>query len=177
MKFRRKAPLGLHDPLRHPDHRRPVTRREFLSQGFMRATATVAGFSVFSLFADPHKAYATLAPDIAALKASPCNITTGSGMIPFICFDLAGGGNIAGSNVLVGGPGGQHDFLSTAGYNRLGLPGNMIPNGSAGVGNFIDQSLGLAFHSDSAYLRGIKQRVAASTAANVNGAVLPELSE
>ena len=177
MKIRRKRPLGLHDPLRHPDHPRPVSRRDFLAQGFMRGAATVAGMSVFSLFADPRKAYATLAADIQALKVSPCNITTGSGMIPFICFDLAGGGNVAGSNVLVGGSGGQMDFLSTAGYNRLGLPGNMIPNGSAGVGNFIDQSLGLAFHSDSAYLRGIKQRVAVGTAANVNGAVMPEMSE
>jgi len=177
MKSRRKRSIGPSDPLRHPDHRRPVTRREFLGQGFMGASATVAGLSVFSLFADPRKAYATLAPDIAALKISPCNITAGSGMIPFICFDLAGGGNIAGSNVLVGGSGGQLDFLSTAGYNRLGLPGNMIPNGSAGTGNFIDQSLGVAFHSDSAYLRGIKQRVAASTSGNVNGAIMPAMSE
>ena len=177
MKIRRKRPLGLHEPLRHPDHRRPVTRRDFLAQGFIRGAATVAGISVFSLFADPRKAYATLAPDIAALKVLPCNIATGSGMIPFICFDLAGGGNVAGSNVLVGGSGGQLDFLSTAGYNRLGLPGNMIPNSSAGVGNFVDQSLGLAFHSDSAYLRGIKQRVAVGTAANVNGAIMPEMSE
>ncbi len=177
MKFRRKAPLGLSDPLRHANHRRPVTRREFMSQGFMRASATVAGFSLFSMFADPRKAYATLAADIQALKISPCDITVGSGMIPFICFDLAGGGNIAGSNVLVGGSGGQHDFLSTAGYNRLGLPGNMIPNASAGAGNFIDQTLGLSFHSDSAYLRGIKQRIAVGTAANVNGAIMPAMSE
>src|SRR6202167_218751 len=140
MKIRRKRPLGIHEPLRHPDHRRPVTRREFMSQGFLRASATVAGFSLFSMFADPRKAYATLANDIAALKISPCDITTGSGMIPFICFDLAGGGNIAGSNVLVGGPGGQLDFLTTAGYNRLGLPGNMIPNSSIGAGSFVDQS-------------------------------------
>jgi hypothetical protein len=177
MKIRRKRALGLNDPLRHPNHRRPVTRREFLAQGFVRGAATVAGFSVFSLFADPRKAYATLAPDIAALKASPCDITTGAGMIPFICFDLAGGGNVAGSNVLVGGPGGQLDFLTTAGYNRLGLPGNMIPNSSIGVGSFVDQSLGLAFHTDSAYLRGIKQRIAVGTAANVNGAIMPEMSE
>ncbi|HEY1589493.1 MAG TPA: hypothetical protein VGG00_07145 [Rhodanobacter sp.] len=177
MKIRRKRPLGLNDPLRHQNHRPPVTRRQFLAQGFTGATATVAGFSLFSMFADPRRAYATLAPDIAALKISPCDITTGSGMIPFICFDLAGGGNIAGSNVLVGGPGGQHDFLTTAGYNRLGLPGNMIPNASAGTGNFIDQSLGVAFHSDSAYLRGIKQRIAVGTAASVNGAILPAMSE
>jgi len=82
MKFRRKAPLGLNDPLRHANHRRPVTRREFMSQGFMRASATVAGFSLFSMFADPRKAYATLAADIQALKISPCDITVGSGMIP-----------------------------------------------------------------------------------------------
>jgi hypothetical protein len=176
MRFKRPRPPSLHEPLRHPNHRRPVTRREFLAQGFIRGTATVAGLSVFSLFADPRKAYAMLAPDIAALKISPCDITTGSGMIPFICFDLAGGGNVAGSNVLVGGPGGQLDFLTTAGYSRLGLPGNMIPNSST-AGGFVDQSLGLAFHSDSAYLRGIKQRIAASTAANVNGAIMPELSE
>jgi hypothetical protein len=176
MKIKRKRPLSLHEPLRHPDHRRPFTRRDFLAQGFVRGAATVAGMSVFSLFADPQKAYATLAPDIAALKISPCNITSGSGMIPFICFDLAGGGNIAGSNVLVGGSGGQLDFLSTAGYSRLGLPGNMIPNSST-TGSFIDQSLGIAFHSDSAYLRGIKQRIAATTSANVNGAIMPELSE
>jgi hypothetical protein len=177
MKTKRKRPLGLNEPLRHPDHRRPVTRRDFIAQGFMTGAATVAGASVFSLFADPRKAYATLAPDIAALKASPCNITVGSGMIPFICFDLAGGGNIAGSNVLIGGPGGQLDFLTTAGYNRLGLPGNMTPNASIGAGSFIDRSLGLAFHSDSAYLRGITQRVAATTAANVNGAIFAAMSQ
>ena len=34
MKIRRKRPLSLTDPLRHPNHRRPVTRREFLGQGF-----------------------------------------------------------------------------------------------------------------------------------------------
>jgi hypothetical protein len=177
MKHRPHRAAGLNDPLRHANHRRPITRRDFIAQGFVRGAATVAGFSVFSLFSDPRRAYATLAPDIAALKINPCNITTGSGMIPFICFDLAGGGNIAGSNVLVGGKGGQLDLLSTAGYNRLGLPGNMVPNASVGAGSFVDQSLGVAFHADSAYLRGIKQRVAVATAANVNGAVLPALSE
>ena len=77
----------------------------------------------------------------------------------------------------MGGAGGQLDFLTTAGYNKLGLPGNMIPNSSTGAGNFIDQTLGLAMHSDSAYLRGIKQRIAAGTTANVNGAVMPAISQ
>ena len=177
MKIRRKQPLGLGEPLRHPDHPQPVSRREFLAQGFISGSITLAGASAFSLFANPRAAYATLAPDIAALKASPCNIVPGAGKIPFICFDLAGGGNIAGSNVLVGGQGGQLDFLSTAGYNKLGLPGNMTPNSSIGVGSFVDRQLGLAFHTDSAYLRGILQRAAVTTRANTNGTVIPALSQ
>jgi hypothetical protein len=164
--------------LRNLDHRPPVTRRDFLGRGMLSAGATVVGVSsFFSLFANPRKAYATLAPDIQALATSPCNIRAGAGKIPFIAFDLAGGGNIAGSNALVGGAGGQLDFLSTAGYNKLGLPGNMIPNSSVGAGNFVNTTLGLAMHSDSAYLRGITQRAAMTTMNNVNGAVIPAISQ
>lgn len=182
MKIRRKPAPGPKVPLRHADHPRPVTRREFLGQGFITGTAAVAGASVFSLFADPRKAYATLAPDIAKLKlpisqGGLCDITLGAGMIPFICFDLAGGANIAGSNVLVGQQNGQLDFLTTAGYSKLGLPGNMTPNSSIGAGSFVDRQLGLAFHSDSAFLRGILERTAVTTRANVNGTVIPALSQ
>jgi hypothetical protein len=164
--------------LRNLDHRPPVTRREFLGRGMLSAGATVVGVSsFFSLFADPRKAYATLAADIQALATSPCNIRAGAGKVPFIAFDLAGGGNIAGSNALVGGAGGQLDFLTTSGYNKLGLPGNMIPNSSVGAGNFVSTTLGLAMHGDSAYLRGISQRAAATTMNNVNGAVIPAISQ
>jgi hypothetical protein len=172
-----RRPSNPHE-LRNLDHRPPVTRREFLGRGMLSAGATLVGVSsLFSLFANPRKAYATLAPDIQALVTSPCNIRAGAGKIPFIAFDLAGGGNIAGSNALVGGPGGQLDFLSTAGYNKLGLPGNMIPNASVGAGNFVNTTLGLAMHSDSAYLRGIAQRAATTTMNNVNGAVIPAISQ
>ncbi len=68
MKIRRKQALGPKEPLRHPDHPRPVTRREFLGQGFITGGVALAGVSAFSLFADPRKAYATLSPDIAQLK-------------------------------------------------------------------------------------------------------------
>ena len=177
MKNRRKRSPAPNQPLRHADHPRPVSRRDFLAQGFITGGITLAGASVFSLFADPRKAYAALSPDIAALKSSPCNIVPGAGKIPFICFDLAGGANIAGSNVLVGQKGGQLDFLSTAGYNKLGLPGNMTPNSSVGAGSFIDKQLGLAFHSDSAMLRGILERTAVATRARVNGTVIAALSQ
>jgi hypothetical protein len=163
--------------LRNLDHRPPVTRREFLGRGLLTTSATLVGAgSFFSLFANPRQAYAALAPDIQALVSSPCNIRAGAGKIPFIAFDLSGGGNIAGSNALVGGKGGQLDFLTTAGYNKLGLPGNMIPNSSVGPGNFISTTLGLAMHTDSAYLRGIQARATVTTQANINGAVIPAIS-
>jgi hypothetical protein len=177
MSKRTKA-LGIHDPLRHQDHPRPRTRREFLAQSFITGSATVIGPSLLAMLAAPRAARATstLAPDIKSLLA-PCSITTGAGKIPFICFDLAGGGNIAGSNVLVGGPNGQLDFLSVAGYSKLGLPGTMVPNPST-TGNFIDSTFGLRFHSDSAHLRGIKSRVkTASAMTNTSGTVIPALSQ
>jgi hypothetical protein len=166
---------GLRQPLRHQDHPRPRTRREFLAQGFIGGVGTVVGPSLLGMLAGTRHAQAALAPDIQALL-QPCNITAGAGKIPFICFDLAGGGNIAGSNVLVGGPNGQLDFLSVAGYSKLGLPGTMVPNPST-TGNFIDSSLGLRFHSDSAHLRGIKARAKAAALAGTNGSVIPALSQ
>lgn len=175
MKIRRKRPLGLNEPLRHPDHPRPLSRRDFIAQGFMGGTAVVLGGSVLGLFANPRAAQAALSSDIDALTSS-CGIVAGAGMVPFIAFDLAGGANIAGSNVLIGQGGGQLDFLSTAGYSKLGLPGNMVP-GSSGATSFIDQQLGLAFHADSAFLRGMLARMQVATRANVNGAVIAARSE
>ena len=125
----RKIPKGLArgEPLRHQDHPRPTTRRQFIAQGFMAGGASVLLPSLAALVANPRIANAALAPDIQA-AVTTCGITQGAGMIPFICFDLSGGANIAGSNVLVGGPTGQLDFLSVAGYSKLGLPGTMVPN-------------------------------------------------
>ena len=169
--------LGLNEPLRHADHSKPRTRREFVAQGFLTGAATVVGPSLLGLMADPRIARAAsgLDPDIQA-AVSVCGITTGAGKIPFICFDLAGGGNIAGSNVLVGGPKGQLDFLSVAGYSKLGLPGTMVPNPST-TGNFIDATFGLRYHSDSAHLRGMKARTGAKAMANTMGTVIPALSQ
>ncbi|HHH36533.1 MAG TPA: general secretion pathway protein GspF [Gammaproteobacteria bacterium] len=176
---KKRRTLSPDEPLRHPDHKRPITRRDFLAQGFLTGLGLVTAPTIFSLFANPRAAYAALAPDIEALKGS-CGIATqGAGKIPFICFDLAGGANISGSNVLVGKQGGQLDFLSTAGYSKLGLPGDMIPplaNPATGTNDFINADLGLAFHSDSAFLRGILEK-AGTRSANINGAVIPARSD
>ncbi|WP_019603981.1 hypothetical protein [Teredinibacter turnerae] len=169
------------EPLLHPDHHRPRTRRELIAQGFRAGMGTIAGTSMFSLFANPRQAMA-LSADIDARRA-PCGITAGAGKIPFICFDLAGGANIAGSNVLVGGAGGQMDFLATSGYSKQGLPGDMVPGleeampAAGGNGDHTNTQLGLAFHSDSGYLRGILERTAAGTQQAVNGAVIAARSE
>jgi hypothetical protein len=169
--------LGIHDPLRLNEHPRPRTRREFLAQSFITGAASVVGPTLAGMLAYPRAARSAslLAPDLAQ-AVKDCNITTGAGKIPFICFDLAGGGNIAGSNVLVGGPKGQLDFLSVAGYSKLGLPGSMVPNPSA-TGNFIDASFGLRYHSDSAHLRGMKLRASAAAMAGTTGTIIPALSQ
>ena len=46
---RRPRFFGPDEALRHPDHRRPVTRRELISQGFRAGGATLLGTSLFGL--------------------------------------------------------------------------------------------------------------------------------
>jgi hypothetical protein len=183
MKMRKKANnLSPDAPLLYPDHPLPVTRRDFIRQGLLAGLGAVTTPSIFGLFANPGLAQAALSPDLEALKQpGACGIATqGAGKIPFICFDLAGGANTVGSNVLAGGPSGQLDFLSTAGYNRMGLPGDMVPsitNPDTGLSDFINTDLGLAFHSDSAFLRGILEKTSAGTRSRINGAVIPARSD
>ncbi|WP_096086935.1 general secretion pathway protein GspF [Agaribacterium haliotis] len=180
--------IPLDQPIPQPDHARPKTRREFLAQGFSTGVGTVATTSVLgSLLASP-AAMADLSTDMLA-RLTECGLDGGSSRkIPFIHIDLAGGANMAGSNVLVGGQGGQMDFLSAGGYSKQGLPGDMVPGaleagGAASSetgssnGDHTDTSLGLAFHSDSAFLRGIHDRTSELTRANINGAVIPARSE
>lgn len=170
----------LDEPLKLDCHARPKTRRELISQGFQAGVGTVIGGSMLSMLSATN-AHA-LSPDMEALKAA-CGITDGAGKIPFICFDLAGGANIAGSNVLVGGQGGSMDFLSTAGYNKQGLPGDMVPGLAEATptatsnGDHTDTSFGLAFHSDSGFLAGMLLSTTEATRAATNGAVIAARSE
>jgi len=169
-------------PQRHPDHRRPVTRREFVAQGFLSGSAFALGGGVLSLFAEPRAALAALSSDLTPLLQNPCNIATdGAGKIPFICFDLAGGANIAGSNVLVGKEGGQMDFLSTAGYEKLGLPGDMVPGLNDPVSGlpYANTDFGLAFHLDSAFRRGMLASMTTTPGieTNLTGAIIPARSD
>ena len=147
----------------HEGHRL-VSRRDFLGQGLIAGLGMVIAPSVLSM----------LAPSAARAQAIDCGVAAGgAGRIPFLVFDLAGGANIAGSNVIVGGPGGQMDPLDAAGYEKLGLPSGMFPTDPGQL----DMSLGLAFHADSSILRGIQSRASAATQAGVNGSILCVRSE
>jgi hypothetical protein len=150
---------GDSSPLRHRDHPRPVTRRQFLAQGFVTGAAMVIGPSLLGFFGRSREALA---------QAMECGIgVAGGGKIPFLCFDLAGGAAVAGGNVLVGGPAGQLDPLDPSGYVKLGIPVGQLPTDPAQV----NTELGLAFHADSAFLRGILSKTSATTRASVSGAV------
>ncbi|HUL47367.1 MAG TPA: hypothetical protein VLV25_09755 [Steroidobacteraceae bacterium] len=151
-----------------------MTRRDFLAAGMLGAQGMVIGSAWLGALLKAQTARAGLDADIQALLGSgQCNIPSGSGSLPFIVFDLAGGANLVGSEALVGVQGGQANFLSVAGYGKLGVPGNMVPSSST----FVSSALGLLWHSDGAILRGIQSVAAATTQAGVNGAVIPAMSQ
>ncbi len=180
--------LSVDAPLRHNDHARPVTRRDFIRQGFLGGSATILGGGALSLFANPNQALAALSDDIKDLAEEiGCQIgDNGSEKIPFICFDLAGGANFAGSNVLVGGSNGQNDdTINTAGYSKLGIPGDMIPGQDSSAftllntsinNDFVNEELGLQFHADSPMLAGILEKAGAAVG-SVDGCVIPSRSD
>ena len=179
MLIRKKPPRShaLGEPLLHQNHPLPVTRRDFVAAGFLSGPAMVLGPAWLGslLKASRAEAGVPLSPDIQALLGSgQCNVPTAAGGLPFICFDLAGGANLVGSEALVGVQGGQTNFLSTAGYGKLGVPGNMVPTSSTNI----DASLGLLWHADGAIKRGILSKATTpATAAGTNGAVICAMSQ
>jgi hypothetical protein len=171
---KRKRALDLNEPLKHGAHKRPVTRRDFLAQGFLTGAATVIAPGLLGTLLSPRvRAAEALSPDIEDVARNICQITTGRGKVPFICFDLAGGANIIGSNVLAGVDGDPLRLMSTQGYVKHGLAPDQTPADPA----FINMELGLPFHSDSAFLRGILEMTSPATRANINGVVIPARSE
>ncbi len=186
-RFKKNQYVPPEAPLLYEDHGRPVTRRQFIRQGLMTGSASVLSAGAFGMFANPNMARAAVAPDLDALASDIGCMLGGVGAgqsLPFISFDLAGGANFAGSNVLVGQGGGQMDLLSTAGYSKLGLPGDMLPGQddtgvtllNASNGDFTNSDLNLMFHADSPMLLGILEKASAAIG-NVDGAVIPARSD
>ncbi|MEM7218020.1 MAG: hypothetical protein AAF515_06615 [Pseudomonadota bacterium] len=166
--FRRREALGrqfesrVRENCERTGHAPPRTRREFIARGLIKGSATVLLPCIATLLS--RSAHAECVIDN--------NPALGAGKIPFLAFDQAGGANIAGSNIMVGGNGGQEDFLSADGYAKLGLPEAIIPQN---VG--VDRSFGLAMHPNSPLLRGMLDKTSAATRANTNGTVIPARSE
>ena len=176
--IRKKLPRAhaLGEPILHAEHSLPVTRRQMIGAGLVSAPALVIGPAWLAAALKPGKANAgTLDPDIDALtRLAECNIAHPPSGIPFIVFDLAGGANLVSSEVLVGQKGGQSNFLTTAGYGKMGVPGNMVPSAAG----FVDSSFGILWHSDGAILRGMKTKATSpATAAGTNGAVSCGMSQ
>jgi hypothetical protein len=178
----KKSPrlLGLDEPIRHESHKKPVTRRDFIAQGMRTGPAVIAAPAALALLLQAQKAGA-MSPDLEALLAPDttagglCNVQAGAGKVPFICFDLAGGANLNGSEILIGAGGDPLNFLSTAGYAKLGLPGNMTP--ASTTADFVNEEFGAAWHSDGAILRGMQLSTAVTTRAKVNGFGIAARSE
>ena len=162
------------EPLLHENHKRPVTRRELLGAGMISAPAVVLAPAWMAALLKPGRANALDADIDPLTMAAECNIAHPASGIPVICFDLAGGANLVGSEVIVGQKGGQANFLSTAGYGKMGVPGSMVPSAAG----FTDSSFGLMWHSDGAILRGMKTKATTpATAAGTNGAVICGMSQ
>ena len=82
---------------------------------------------------------------------------------------------------MIGQEGGQLDFVSTAGFEKTGLPGDMVPGLNDPVSGlpYANFDLGLGFHLDSAFRRGMLAsiRPGLGIEANLNGAVIPARSD
>lgn len=150
-----KKSKNLEAGFNHPNHAKPRTRREFMAQGLLGSTGFVMAPTVLGLMES--KAFGLECnSDAPTANLAPA----------FLCFDLAGGGNIAGGNVMVGKKNGQSDFITD--YSSLGVPMGMHPK-NAGQTN---SEFGLMFHSRSAFLKGMLATTTAATRAKTDGFVM-----
>ena len=163
MSIKKKSEEELNGPIKIQNHA-PTTRRDFLAKGFIAGTAWALAPTMLELLLgrspDSLAAHAQSAMSCGGLPALNSNI-------PVIIFDLSGGCNIAGSNVIVGNSGGQMDLLAPGDYMSLGLPPDMTPDKP----NQVDSQLGLKFHSDSGFLRGIVSKTDTTTRAKTDGGI------
>jgi hypothetical protein len=179
----RKTPRqhGPNEPFRHENHPRPITRRELMGAGFLSGPAFVLAPAWLGALLKSQRGEAATVPPTISAQMMECKLqaaAAGGGMgtkgpVPFITIDLAGGANLMGSEAIAGMAGSPTNFISAAGFSKLGVPGSMVPTSTA----FIDMSLGLPFHADSAILRGIKLKASGTILAKVNGVVIPAISQ
>lgn len=124
-----------------------TTRRDFLAQGVIKGSAMTLIPSTLVMASnkamgavDPAKCVATG----GVTKRGPA----------FLAIDCAGGANLLGSNFIVGGKGGQGDFLAPGSYASIGLPTAFEPPIITP-----DTSYGVAMHPNSGILAGLNAAI------------------
>lgn len=139
-----------------PKDHKLLTRRDFLSQGLISGTGIVMAPTLLG---------ALTINDAYGAENCFQAIDMSKRKTPIIMIDLSGGGNIAGSNIIVGDQMGQHSYIGE--YGRLGLPSNLHP-GNSGM---VNTQMGLKFHSRSAMLDGITNFASNTVRQKCEGAV------
>jgi osmotically-inducible protein OsmY len=137
-----------------------INRRDFLSHGLMAGVGYAMAPSLMSMLR---------VGNVYAAEDCFSAINMANRKTPIIMLDLSGGGNVAGSNIIVGDQIGQHSLLAT--YNRLGIPDNLHPSN-----NLINSEMGLKFHSMSGMLQGIQQHTTTAIRQKCEGAVFCAVS-
>ena len=78
-RFKKTQSVHPDAPLLHEDHGKPVTRRQFIRQGFAAGGASLLTGGALSLFTNPRDAYAALSNDLGDLVGALPNCTLGGG--------------------------------------------------------------------------------------------------
>jgi hypothetical protein len=146
----------LPDPFLHENHKLPRTRREFLAHGFLGLSTTVMIPTFTTMLAAQNKAFA---------ETVACELPQFSAGLPYLCIDVAGGMNIAGSNAIVGmAKNGEHqeDYGGASDYIKLGITPGETPAASGKV----EGKYGLKFHRASGILEGMKSVLDGETMPN-----------
>lgn len=144
-------------PYVRPDHEKLVTRRDFISSGFMAGFGSALTFSAPSLLL-PNTSFAQF--------ADSCLMTEMCSNVPFLSVDAAGGMSLAGSNVMVGFGAGEdqldHGTGASDGYIRLGIAPSDHPKNTG----MVNSDYGLKFHSKSWLMKGLNSVLEAGVDAN-----------
>ncbi|MBD66906.1 MAG: hypothetical protein CME62_17015 [Halobacteriovoraceae bacterium] len=147
-------------PFLHESHKLPKTRREFIAHGFIGISASVVLPSFASMLVTQNSAFAA---------SAACELPTFQGGLPYICIDVGGGMNIAGSNAMVGiVDGGEHqEDVSPVGYSssdyiRLGI----TPSEHPSQPGRLEGKYGLKFHRASGILEGMNSVLDGQTMPN-----------
>lgn len=148
-----------------PKHGLNMSRRDLFAQGYIATGSYIAMPGILSLVSQRALAGEDLC---RAVKAENANKTA------VLIVDGAGGWQVTGRNVMVGGEGGQSDFLPHGSYASIGLMPEAEPLDAEGkpvAGNAPASDFGLLMHPRSYLYDGLMAATAVETRAKVDGRV------